>query len=319
MTGRPRAPPAARHSPDVSRRRYLRGGVRILHAVSVQRLRIRERSRRPPTREKVIILGSGPNRIGQGIEFDYCCVHAAWAVREAGYEAMMVNCNPETVSTDYDTSDRLYFEPLTLEHVLNIVAREQPLKGVIVQFGGQTPLNLTAALARARRPDPGHVARRDRDGRGSRAVRRAAGPSWRFPPRRTAWRTRWTRRAQSRAKIGYPVHGAPVVCAGRARDGDCLRRSRAGAIRRSGAWRPCPDQPILIDHYLEDAYEIDVDAIADGERVVIGGDHAAHRGSGRAQRRLGVCDAALQDLRLSTSRTCANTPSSWDWRSACAA
>ncbi len=105
-----------------------------------------ENEAEPTQHEKVIVLGSGPNRIGQGIEFDYCCVHAAQALRAAGYEAIMVNCNPETVSTDYDTSDRLYFEPLTLEHVLHIISREQPLKGVVVQFGGQTPLNLTAAL-----------------------------------------------------------------------------------------------------------------------------------------------------------------------------
>ena len=126
----------------------------------------------PSDRRKVIILGSGPNRIGQGIEFDYCCVHAAFALKEMGVEAIMVNCNPETVSTDYDTSDRLYFEPLTLEDVLNIVEKEQPL-GVIVQFGGQTPLKLAVPLQRGRRAHPRHLARRHRPGRGPRAVQRA--------------------------------------------------------------------------------------------------------------------------------------------------
>jgi len=120
----------------------VRRGVRRAHALPL--LTYEEEDEAPPTdRQKVVILGSGPNRIGQGIEFDYCCVHAAFALRELGVEAIMVNCNPETVSTDYDTSDRLYFEPLTLEDVLNIVEKEKPL-GVIVQFGGQTPLKLAS-------------------------------------------------------------------------------------------------------------------------------------------------------------------------------
>ena len=120
-----------------------------------------------------MILGGGPNRIGQGIEFDYCCVHAAFALREAGFETIMVNCNPETVSTDYDTSDRLYFEPLTLEDVLAIVEVEKP-DGVIVQFGGQTPLQARGAARARGRADPRHAARRDRPRRGPRALRRAA-------------------------------------------------------------------------------------------------------------------------------------------------
>ena len=131
-----------------------------------------------------MILGSGPNRIGQGIEFDYCCVHAAMTVRESGRDAVMVNCNPETVSTDYDTSDRLYFEPLTLEDVLAVVEVEQPL-GVIVQFGGQTPLKLAAGLADARRAAARHERRRDRPGRGSRSLRRAARSAWATRRRRT--------------------------------------------------------------------------------------------------------------------------------------
>ena len=128
-------------------RGYLRRGVRELHAVSLFELRIGVRGRARRDRKKVMILGSGPNRIGQGIEFDYCCCHASFALQEFGVESIMVNCNPETVSTDYDTSDRLYFEPLTLEEVLNIVDTEKP-DGVIVQFGGQTPLNLALPLKR---------------------------------------------------------------------------------------------------------------------------------------------------------------------------
>ena len=123
----------------------------------------------PPTGDKVVILGGGPNRIGQGIEFDYCCVHAAYSLKEAGIETIMVNCNPETVSTDYDTSDRLYFEPLTAEDVIELVRVEQrsgSLLGVIVQLGGQTPLKLAQALEDAQHPDPRHLARRDRSRRG---------------------------------------------------------------------------------------------------------------------------------------------------------
>ena len=134
----------------------------------------------PTDRRKVIILGGGPNRIGQGIEFDYCCVHAAYALREAGYETIMVNCNPETVSTDYDTSDRLYFEPLTAEDVIELVEVERrngELLGVIVQFGGQTPLKLAKPLEAAGIPDPRHLARRHRSGRGPRALPEAASTS----------------------------------------------------------------------------------------------------------------------------------------------
>ena len=132
-----------------------------------------------------MILGGGPNRIGQGIEFDYCCVHAALALREDGYETIMVNCNPETVSTDYDTSDRLYFEPLTLEDVLEIVDAEKP-QGVIVQFGGQTPLKLARRLAADGRPDHRHYARLDRHGGGPRALPAAARAARAAPARRTA-------------------------------------------------------------------------------------------------------------------------------------
>ena len=142
-----------------------------------------------PTREKIIILGGGPNRIGQGIEFDYCCCHAAFSLSDAGYETIMVNCNPETVSTDYDTSDRLYFEPLTEEDVLEIVRKEEKngkVKGVIVQFGGQTPLKLAEALEARERADPRHLARRHRSRRGPRPLQGADRAAWACASRRTA-------------------------------------------------------------------------------------------------------------------------------------
>ncbi len=225
----------------------------------------------PSARDKVIILGSGPNRIGQGIEFDYCCVHAAWAVREAGYEAVMVNCNPETVSTDYDTSDRLYFEPLTLEHVLDIAAREQPLKGVIVQFGGQTPLNLTAALAAHGVPilgtAPAAIAMAEDRGQFSELMNQLEIP---IPAHGMASSLDEARTVAQ--KIGYPVVVRPsFVLGGRAMaivyDEAALGNYVAAAL----AAAPDDSPSILIDHYLEDAYEIDVDAVADGSRVVIGG------------------------------------------------
>jgi carbamoyl-phosphate synthase large subunit len=165
--------------------RHLRRRVRGADALHVFHLRTPtmgevECEARPSGRKKVVILGGGPNRIGQGIEFDYCCCHACFALSDAGYETIMVNCNPETVSTDYDTSDRLYFEPLTFEHVMEILRVEQEagtLHGVIVQFGGQTPLKLANALD-AGHPDPRHHARRHRPRRGPRAVPAAgaAGP-----------------------------------------------------------------------------------------------------------------------------------------------
>jgi carbamoyl-phosphate synthase large subunit len=223
----------------------------------------------PPTdRQKVIILGSGPNRIGQGIEFDYCCVHAAFALRDLGVEAIMVNCNPETVSTDYDTSDRLYFEPLTLEDVLNIVEKEHPL-GVIVQFGGQTPLKLAVPLRDAGVPilgtSPDAIDRAEDRERFSALLRdlglaQAAGSTARSVPEAEAIAT----------GIGYPVLVRPsYVLGGRAmklvHDREDLHRYMSEAVRVS------PEHPVLIDKFLEDAIEIDVDAVADGERVVIGG------------------------------------------------
>ena len=147
-------------------------------------------------RKKIMILGGGPNRIGQGIEFDYCCVHAVMALREEGFETIMVNCNPETVSTDYDTSDRLYFEPLTLEDVLEICDVEKP-EGVIVQFGGQTPLKLAVPLQKRGRADPRHQRRRDRSRRGPRALRRGDEEARPARARAGARAQASTRRAQS--------------------------------------------------------------------------------------------------------------------------
>jgi carbamoyl-phosphate synthase large subunit len=215
-----------------------------------------------------MILGSGPNRIGQGVEFDYCCVRAALALRERGYETIMVNSNPETVSTDFDISDKLYFEPLTLEDVLEIVERERPL-GVIVQLGGQTPLKLTRALERAgvhilgTPPDAIDIAE---DRRRFEQIAREVGV--RQPPSGTA--TSIEEAVCIAADVGYPVLVRPsYVLGGRAMrivyDEASLRDYFEHAIRVSD------DRPVLIDRFLEDAYEADVDAIADGERVVIGG------------------------------------------------
>ena len=222
----------------------------------------------PTARKKIMILGGGPNRIGQGIEFDYCCVHAAFALKEDGYETIMVNCNPETVSTDYDTSDKLYFEPLTLEDVLNIVEREKP-DGVIVQFGGQTPLKLALPLERAgvkiigTSPDNIDLAE-DRE----RFKQLLEQLGINQPESGTA---RSYEEAQHIAeRLGYPVLVRPsYVLGGRAMeivyDQESLRHYMTHAVAAS------PEHPVLIDKFLDDAVELDVDALADGERVVIGG------------------------------------------------
>jgi carbamoyl-phosphate synthase large subunit len=228
-----------------------------------------EESEAPPSgRQPVVILGSGPNRIGQGVEFDYCCVRAALALRDQGYETIMVNSNPETVSTDFDISDKLYFEPLTLEDVLEIVHREQPC-GVIVQLGGQTPLKLTRPLEEAgvrilgTAPDAIDIAE---DRRRFDAVARQTGV--RQPPNGTA--TSVDEAVKVAEQVGYPVLVRPsYVLGGRAMqivyDEQSLRSYFESAVRVS------EDRPVLIDRFLEDAYEADVDAIGDGERVVIGG------------------------------------------------
>ncbi|OUD11700.1 carbamoyl-phosphate synthase large subunit [Thioflexithrix psekupsensis] len=222
----------------------------------------------PTKREKIIILGGGPNRIGQGIEFDYCCVQAALALREDGYETIMVNCNPETVSTDYDTSDRLYFEPLTLEDVLEIVHLEQP-KGVIVQYGGQTPLKLARPLEAAGVPiigtSPDSIDLAEDRERFQQLVDQLG---FRQPPNRTA-RTPEVAIACAE-EIGYPLVVRPsYVLGGRAMEivynQDELRNYMRYAVAVSN------DSPVLLDRFLNDATEIDVDAICDGESVLIGG------------------------------------------------
>ena len=222
----------------------------------------------PSDKKKIMVLGGGPNRIGQGIEFDYCCVHAALAMREDGYETIMVNCNPETVSTDYDTSDRLYFEPLTLEDVLEIVAIEKPV-GVIVQFGGQTPLKLARDLEANGVPiigtSPDMIdAAEDRE----RFQKLLQDLGLRQPPNRTARTEADALRLAE--EIGYPLVVRPsYVLGGRAmeivhepRD---LERYMREAVKVSN------DSPVLLDRFLNDACEVDVDALSDGEEVIIGG------------------------------------------------
>src|SRR5213595_1429328 len=217
---------------------------------------------------KIMILGSGPNRIGQGIEFDYCCCHASFALHEDGYETIMVNCNPETVSTDYDTSDRLYFEPLTLEDVLHIVRKEKP-NGVIVQFGGQTPLNLALDLQHAGVPiigtSPDSIDLAEDRKRFGELLRKLDIPQ---PQNGTAV-TLDEARAVVR-QIGYPVLVRPsYVLGGRAMvvvyDESMLDNYMSAAVQASR------ERPILVDKFLEDAYEVDVDALCDDEQVVIGG------------------------------------------------
>ncbi len=222
----------------------------------------------PTMRKKVAVLGSGPNRIGQGIEFDYCCCHASFALQEIGYETIMINCNPETVSTDYDTSDRLYFEPLTFEDVMEIMRVEQPA-GVVVQYGGQTPLNLALKLHEAGVPILGTPPEsidlaedRERFGRllGSLSIPQPRNGTARSPEEA----------CRVAAGIGYPILVRPsYVLGGRAMsivyDEDSLRQYMATAVQAS------PEHPVLIDEFLEDAFEYDVDALCDGERVVIAG------------------------------------------------
>ena len=222
----------------------------------------------PSDKEKIMIIGGGPNRIGQGIEFDYCCVHAAMAMRDDGYETIMVNCNPETVSTDYDTSDRLYFEPITLEDVLEIVNVEQP-KGVIVQYGGQTPLKLARALEAAGVPiigtSPEAIDRAEDRERFQQVVERLG---LKQPENDTV--TTLEQAVTSATRIGYPLVVRPsYVLGGRAMeivyDETDLRRYFKEAVSVSN------ESPVLLDCFLDDAVEVDIDAISDGTDVVIGG------------------------------------------------
>jgi carbamoyl-phosphate synthase large subunit len=221
----------------------------------------------PTDKQKILILGGGPNRIGQGIEFDYCCCQAAFALSQMGYETIMYNCNPETVSTDYDTANRLYFEPLALEHVLNVIDRERPL-GVIVQFGGQTPLNLAAGLEAAGVNILGtspHAIQLSEDREEfAKLLNELDIPQ----PENGIARSLEEARGVAQ-RIGYPVLVRPsFVLGGRAMALVESEESLAGFIAK--AIEAAPGQPILIDKFMEDAFEIDVDALADGERVVVG-------------------------------------------------
>ncbi len=222
---------------------------------------------RPSQRRKIMILGSGPNRIGQGVEFDYCCCQAAYALGDLGFETIMLNCNPETVSTDYDTADRLYFEPLTLEHVLNVVEVERP-EGVIVQFGGQTPLNLAAGLKAVGVPilgtSPESIWLAEDRERFTALLAELDIPQ----PQNAIARTLDQARTAA-AQIGYPVLVRPsFVLGGRAMAIVTDESQLAGFVEQ--AFAAAPGQPLLVDQFMEDAYEIDVDALCDGEQVVIG-------------------------------------------------
>jgi carbamoyl-phosphate synthase large subunit len=222
----------------------------------------------PSDRDKVIVLGSGPNRIGQGVEFDYCCVHAVFALKDAGYETIMINCNPETVSTDYDTADRLYFEPLTLEDVLEVCRRERPV-GVLVQMGGQTPLKLAHALEEAGVPiwgtSPDAIDAAEDRGRFGVLMEELGVP---MPPGGIARSA--DEAAVTAARVGYPVLVRPsYVLGGRAMrivdDQAGLERYLADAVSAA------PDQPILVDRFLDGAIEVDVDAVFDGTETFVGG------------------------------------------------
>jgi len=219
-------------------------------------------------RKKVIILGSGPNRIGQGIEFDYCCCHASFAFKEEGYETIMINCNPETVSTDYDTSDRLYFEPLTFEDVMNVVELEKP-EGVVIQFGGQTPLRLALPLFRAGVPilgtSPDAIDLAEDRRRFSALLDELD-----IPQPKSGTATSLEEATAVAKSIGYPVLVRPsYVLGGRAMAVVYDQGRLEGFVRE--AVLASPEHPILVDRFLEDAFEVDVDAVCDGERVMIGG------------------------------------------------
>ena len=261
---------------------------------------------KPTARKKIMILGGGPNRIGQGIEFDYCCVHAAFALKEEGYETIMVNCNPETVSTDYDTSDKLFFEPLTMEDVMNIVDREKP-DGVIVQFGGQTPLKLALPLERAGVPiigtSPDSIDLAEDRERFAELIKQL---DIKQPDNGIA--RSYDEAFKIAEGLGYPVLVRPsYVLGGRAMqivyDGDALKDYMTHAVSAS------PEHPVLIDKFLDDAIEVDVDALGDGDRVRDRRHHGAHRAGRRAFGRQRVQSAAEIDQRRKFKTKFAGTPS----------
>ena len=232
-----------------------------------------ENEARDAGKRKIMILGGGPNRIGQGIEFDYCCVHASFALKELGYETIMVNSNPETVSTDYDTSDKLFFEPLTLEDVLNICEQEKP-EGVIVQFGGQTPLNLAArSKSPACRSSAPHRAISNSPRTASSSPHCSTNSD--LKQRRAARRPTKTK-PRNCAPDRLSGSGPSVLCARRPGDEDRLQRNRTRQLH-ARAVEASPDRPVLVDRFLEDATEVDVDLHLgrrdDGHRR----DHGAHR------------------------------------------
>ncbi|HDO34255.1 MAG TPA: carbamoyl-phosphate synthase large subunit, partial [Chromatiales bacterium] len=252
----------------------------------------------PTGNRKIMVLGGGPNRIGQGIEFDYCCVHAALALREDGYETIMVNCNPETVSTDYDTSDRLYFEPLTLEDVLEIIHKEKP-EGVIVQYGGQTPLQLARALEAEGAPiigtSPDSIDLAEDRERFQGMIHKLG---LRQPPNRTARSVEDA--VRSAAEIGYPLVVRPsYVLGGRAMEIVYNKEELSRYMRE--AVQVSHECPVLLDRFLSDAVEVDVDAVCDGTRVLIGGimEHieqaGIHSGDSACSLPPYSLDAALQD------------------------
>ncbi len=220
------------------------------------------------TREKVIVFGSGPNRIGQGIEFDYCCVHSVWAIKEEGYKSIMVNCNPETVSTDYDTSDKLFFEPITIEDALNIIEKENP-KGVIVQFGGQTPLKLAVPFEKENVPILG-TSPKSIDIAEDRELFKSLLEKLNLkqPPSKTA--TSILEAVKIANEIGYPVLIRPSYVLGGRAMRIVYSEEELISYMQEGL-EASEEKPVLIDKFLEDAIELDVDAISDGKDVLIGG------------------------------------------------
>ena len=316
--GHPAGEGTARRAGNPSRlqaRRYLRRRIRIDDALPLFHLRRRGRSaadRNP----KIIILGSGPNRIGQGIEFDYCCCHAAFALKDDGYETIMVNCNPETVSTDYDTSDRLYFEPLVLEDVLAIYHHEAQSGakiGMIVQFGGQTPLNLAQRLRAAGVPIIG-TSPESIDLAEDRKQFGKLLEDLQIPQPRGGTATSVEQALAVGEQIGYPVLVRPsYVLGGRAMviayDAEAVSRYMRQAVEYS------QERPVLIDHFLENAIEVDVDALCDSKRCSDRRHHAAHRRGRHSLRRLFLRSARRRTSASRRLKLCAPTRASWRSRS----